>query len=387
MDRNTHRLVNWIEGMDVNYNHFQQLENYFIDRLGDIQAGRITQYNYGLLPSDDGKSDSSEFNISEQVTGKVEIKLRRCNALTAGGCRISYNPSHDEAIRYVHSFDAGKELTDSSAEYWDVILSVNPFKRVPVGIPNEDETPPRHPDSMEHYDLSIVAKGTILRNQLGFRHLVIGRIRNKGGRYEVDTNYIPPCTSMKSHADLLSYYEDFGVHLGDIERTSSMIISKIRNRAARKEDDLPKHIGNLCEEIMRYISSIYFIYRNAGKDMTPIHIVNYFSTLAHICFMGLNFIDKQGKEELLKYFYEWSDVTPGTFEDLLSNTLGIIYEHDNIRVTMLQIESFLKIISELWFKLSTLEYIGQRKDNIVISEKWNQPEQVKTDKSGWSILD
>ena len=381
MDR---KLVNWVEGMDVNYGHFQQLENYFIDRLCDNQAGRLTGYNYGLLPAIDGKGNSSEFDISEQVTGKVEIKLIRCNALTAGGCRISYNPLHDQILLYTHSFDAENESIGME-KYWDVVLTINPFKRVPVGIPNEDETPPRHPDSMEQYGLSILPEGVIYRNQLGFHHLVIGRIRQRGGRYEVDSNYIPPCASMTSHADLLSYYESFGTHLSDIERTSRKIIAKIRNRT--QNAPLAIHIGSLCEEIMRYISSIYFTYRNAGKDMAPIYIVDYFSTLAHICFVSLNFISKQEKEEMLRYFYEWSDVNPGTFEELLSKTLGIIYEHENIRVIMLQIESFLQVMSELWIKLSTLEYIGQHKDNIVVSERWYQNEQVKTSKGGWNILD
>ncbi|WP_163218929.1 hypothetical protein [Bacteroides sp. 224] len=37
----------------------------------------------------------------------------------------------------------------------------------------------------------------------------------------------------------------------------------------------------------------------------------------------------------------------GSFEEMLSNTLSIIYDHNNIRTVMLQIESFLRIMSEL----------------------------------------
>lgn len=88
----------------------------------------------------------------------------------------------------------------------------------------------------------------------------------------------------------------------------------------------------------------------------------------------------------MKYFYEWSDVTPGSFEELLATTLNMIYEHTNIRTMMLQIESFLSVMSELWLKLSSLEYIGQHKDNIVISERIYQNEAPKT-KGGWTILD
>ncbi|MDR3062479.1 MAG: hypothetical protein LBU57_10305 [Dysgonamonadaceae bacterium] len=384
MKENKYRLVNWEEGMDVNYNHFQQLENYFIERLCDNQASRINKNNYGLLPAPDGKGDSSEFEISERVTGKVEIKLRRCNALTAGGYRISYHPEQDDFILYTHSFDTEKEQDVAKTHYWDVILSVDPYKRLSTGIPNEEETPPRHPDATEQYRLSIAPEGKTHHNQLGFYHLVIGRVRQKGGRFEVDTNYIPPCTGMRSHSDLVKYYEAFGTYLNDIERASKIIISKVKNRT--QNSPLAHHIGSVCEEMTRYIASIYFIYRNSGREMAPVEIVNYFSTLAHTCYISLNFISKIEKEELLKYFYEWSDVTPGTFEEMLSNTLGIIYDHTAIRTVMIQIESYLRVMSELWLKLSTLEYIGQHKDNIVVSERAHQPEIVKP-KGGWTILD
>ncbi len=33
------------------------------------------------------------------------------------------------------------------------------------------------------------------------------------------------------------------------------------------------------------------------------------------------------------------------------------------------IEEFLKVITALWKKLATLEYIGQRKENIVVAEQ------------------
>ena len=377
------KLVNWVEGMEVNHLHFQQTENYFINRFRDDQAGRLTGYNYGLLPCADSKDNSGSFDISQQLTGKVEIRLIRCNALTAGGHRISYNPSHDESLLYIHSFD--EQSTSVKDSLWDVILSVEPYKRVPAGIPDEDETPPRHPDSMERYSLSVVPKDTLRLSRLGLYHLVIGRIRQRDDRYEVDNNYIPPCTSMRSHAELLSYYEKFSKYISNIERASVSIIAKIRNRT--QTTSLANHVGRLCQEIIRYISSIYFRYRNTGKDLAPVYIVDFCSTLAHTCFAALNFNSTTDKEEMLKYFYEWSDVTPGTFEELLAGTLGIVYDHENIRVIMLQAESFLTTMSELWIRLSTLEYIGQHKGNIVVAERLGQNQQAKPQVGGWSILD
>lgn len=384
MEINKYNLVNWQESMSVGCQHLQQTENYFIERLGDNLATRLTSYNYGILPSTDRKHHSSEFDISERITGKVEIRLRSCNAITAGGYRIAYNPAHTEYILYTHSFEDGKEQNNS--DYWDVILSINPYERIPSGEPDEIANPPRHPDVREQYKLSIAPQGDINYEQLGKYHLIIGRIRKYGSRYEVDSDYIPASTSMCSHPDLLQYYENFGSYLNDIEKASKSIILKIRNRS--QNAPLAFHIAVMCENMMRYISTIYFRYRNAGRDLLPIDVTDCFSTLAHTCFISLNFISKMDKEELLKYFYEWSDVTPGSFEEMLSNTLSIIYDHNNIRSVMLQVESFLRTMSELWIRLSTLEYIGQHKENIVISERtYGQQETRKKETGGWTILD
>ncbi|MDH6310041.1 hypothetical protein M2451_002931 [Dysgonomonas sp. PFB1-18] len=385
MSDNKYNLVNWQESMDVSYLHLEQTENYFTERLSDNLATRLTSFNYGLLPSSDRRKGSSEFEISEIITGKVEIKLRSCNAITAGGYRIAYNPVHTEYLSHTHSFEEEKGQVGSETKYWDVILSINPFERIPTGMPDEKETPPRHPDVREQYQLSITPQGHTNYEQLGKYHLIIGRIRKYGNRYEVDTNYIPACTGMCSHPDLLKYYENFGTLLNDIERASNLILAKIRNRS--QNSPLAYHIASMCENMMRYISTIFFRYRNTGRDALPVDIADYFSTLAHTCFISLNFINKIEREELLKYFYEWSDITPGSFEELLSNTLSVRYDHNNIRMVMLQIESFLHVVSELWLRLSTLEYIGQHKENIVISERSYQQETKKKESGGWTILD
>lgn len=382
--KDEYKLVNWVEGMDVQNTHFEQGENYFIQRISDTQRTFLTSYNYGLLPSTNKKDDASEFDISERVTGKMEIRLKRCNAIISGGFRIAYNPPEGDYLLYTHSLDINnEENTSNNIQYWDVILSIDPYKRIPDGIPNE-EIPPRHPDVTEHYQISMAPQGSVNSDQLGVNHLTIGRIRLRGGRYEVDTNYIPPCTSIKSHPELINYYERFGSCLNDIERASKIIISKVRNR--NQNSPIANHISTICENMMTYIATIYFEYRNMGKDSAPIQVVNYFSTLSHIAFANLNFINKIEKEELLKYFYEWSDITPGSFEEMLSNTLSLIYEHHSIRSVMLQVENFLRIMSELWLKLSTLEYIGQHKENIVVSERVHQQEVARA-KGGWTILD
>jgi len=374
-------LVNWVDGMKISKEHLTHTEDYFIDAVRDSVNIRLNSYNYGILPPYKGETISSDFEIKERMTDHVEIELRRCNAITAGGCRIDFNPSDSSGyLKLNHVFE---ESDNPQENVWDVILIVHPFGRVPVGVPDQDETPPRHPHADKKYVLSVTSKGQINAEELGMHNLIIGRIVKNGNRYEVDRSYIPPCTSMLSHPDLKQYYERFGQYLNDIEVSSHKIIQKILER--EKSLSVAVNTQFLCEHILDYVVTVFFKYKNMGRNFSPIEMAELFAAFAHRCFVALNFISKTKRDEMLQYYYEWSDVTPGNFVDLLTNMLESTYDHNNIRAIMGQMDTFLSVFSTLWVKLSTLEYIGFRRDNVVVAiqEKLDIPIR----KSGWTILD
>lgn len=383
---NAYRLVNWEQSMEIGLSHFRQTEDFFIDRIHDTRSLGLNSYNYGILPSSDGKGNSSELDISEQITGKVEIRLTKCNAITAGGCRVNFNPAPSDYLKHAHVFEKEEKngQTTSTTQQWDVILSVDPYRRIPTGEPSLEEAQARHPDAREYYGLSIVPQGEIHYDQLGMHHLVVGRIRQRGGRYEMDTDYIPPSTSMSSHPELIKYYQRFGARLSEIENASQTIIAKINSRPTKSP--VGEHLKKVCEEIIRYVSVIFYSYRNTGRQATPMQIAGCFSTFAHVCYASLHFLENSEKELLLNYFYEWSDVTPGSFEELLSSALGMLYDHNSIRDNMMEVDTLLYHIAELWTKLSLLEFIGQQKGNVVVSERTYHQETSKPGAS-WTVYD
>jgi hypothetical protein len=373
--------------MKINRKHLLQTEDYFIDVIRDTASMRLTDNNYGLLPPYKGETLSSDFEITNRLSNNVEIKLRRCNAITSGGCRININPTEfSEYLHLEYAFDTDADYRKEDGEnlYWDIILVIKPFNRIPAGIPNPEETPPRHPDASQTYTLFIKPAGQINSKAFGMHHLIIGRVIKKGDRYEVDPAYIPPSTSMSSHPDLKKYYEAFGQHLNDIETSSYKIIQKINER--ENNSGIAKNINRVSENLLNYIATIYFNYKNCGRFFTPSDTVNVFSSLAHVCFASIQYMAKKQKEEMLRYFYEWSDVTPGNLTELLTDTLEITYDHHDIRAMMESVDKFLSVFAALWVRLSTLEYIGQHKENIVVAEK-TQKQVVTTSQSGWTILD
>ena len=381
------RLVNWVEGMKISKNHLVQTEDYLIDIIRDVASIRLIDNNYGLLPPYRGEPLSSDFEIINRIGNHVEINLKKCNAITAGGCRIHINPT--DASSYLHldySFDSDADRQQDETQLsWDVILMIKPFERIPVGIPDAEETPPRHPDALQTYNLFITPSGEINAGEFGMHHLTIGRIVKISDRYEVDSSYIPPCTSMSSHPDLKGYYERFGQYLSNIETSSIKVVQKIHDQD--NTSDIAKNINLVCESLLNYISTVYFNFKNNGRFYSPAETINIFSSLAHICFSAIQYMSKKQREKMLQYFYEWNDVavTPGYFTELLTGMIEVTYNHHNIRFLMDKSEEFMSIFSGLWLKLSTLEYIGQNRENIVVAEK--KQKQNITPQSGWTILD
>ena len=299
-------LVNWADGMPVNKGHFTQQEDHFTDRLCEYQSFHLNRNTYGLLPFKKGEPVSGDFSITELVTGTLEVRLKRCHALTSGGYLIDYDAGEDDEL--TASFHIPTEEEEEKDKRWDVILMADPFEHLPSGIPNEKEISPRQPNALPKYALSVLPSGQTDGSELGRHFLLIGRLRKNGNRCEVDGNFIPPCTSMSSHPDLKGYYTKFGQLVDSIEKASFDILAKVEN--AEKQTSLATNIGMLCRHVMLFISDIYFSFRNEGQYYSPLHFLNVFSTLAHRLYVCLSFMDKEDKEDLLKYFNEWNGITP-----------------------------------------------------------------------------
>lgn len=380
------KLVNWADSMSLSAANFKQSEDFLIAAIADNAKLNLTNYNYGLLPSASGQERHDGIRVNEHVTGHIEVQLHHCHAITASGFHFDFDASElgtPLIKRYSPAED--KNLKNRDVRHWDVILSIDPFERKPVGEPSPEETPPRHPDCESSYNLYIMPAGDINTQEFGRNYLTIGRLRKDGERYVVDNNYIPPCAAMAAHAELENYFNIFSSLFVSIEKSSRLIIEKIHDRS--NKSDLANNIFVMCSEVLRYIAQIYFDLRNKARYAPPIETVNYVSSLAHICYIGLVMPNNRHKEELLKYFYEWTDIAPGTFEELIANALDLIYRHDDLRSMMVQSEHFLRNFTSLWERMSKLEFIGQHKESIVVSERSQEKDHHGEPGQSWSVLD
>lgn len=139
--RKKYPLVNWAPGMGVDCSHFLQQEDHFTNRLCEYQAYGLNRTNYGLLPFRKGEPVSGDFSITELVTGTLEVRLKRCSAITAGGYLVDYDAGISDAL--VASFNIATDEIENKDQRWDVILMADPFEHVPVGVPDEKEAVPQ----------------------------------------------------------------------------------------------------------------------------------------------------------------------------------------------------------------------------------------------------
>ncbi|MBO0947126.1 hypothetical protein [Fibrella forsythiae] len=378
----TYHPVNWVNGMKLSQSHFLDTDQNVQDMVRDALSLFLTNYNYGLLPPERGSVSSNEIELLEKIGNHVEVRLLRCNAITSGGCRVAINP---EVLRFrtlTASFAVETELDDIDRPPYDIVLLVNPFERVPMGEPDPEESPLRHPFTDTHYQLQAIPTAQLNADELGQHYLTIGRVVCQEGRYVVEESFIPPCTSLSSHPKLMAYYKGFGWSLNDLQISSFKIVRKVFDR--NQPSDIAKNVQMLCIKLLDSLGQLFFEYRNLDYQHPPVKILDYFANLTSLIYTNLYCIPTREKEELLHYFYEWTDVTPNHFEGMLLSLLELDYNHNRIGEAMRSVETFLDVITRLWNKLSTLEYIGQRKDNIVVREESGARPATRR---GWSVLD
>jgi hypothetical protein len=377
-----YKPVNWVDGMKLSSAHFIATDQYNQDFVRDARSLSLTNYNYGLLPPFTGQRGSFDMEVTEKATNHVEIKVRLFNAITAEGCRIDIDGTgnYENQLTYSHLFT---ENTETRSITYNILLSVNPFERVPTGSLDPQDNPPRYPDVSRGYSIFLLPVSEMAPGAADNYYLTIGQLILANGKITINNNFIPPSSSVVSHPSLIRYYELFSTLMNDIQLSAFTIIDK--TMAKDSITVLGKNIRLISEKMLDYLAQVFFNYRNFGYQESPAHLAGYFSKLAHVFFTGIKLIEAKEREETLKYFYEWRDVTPGNFEELLARTIELIYDHQDIYASMSLIEEFLKVVAALWKKLSTLEYIGQRKENIVVAEQ--QVVQQVQAKRAWTLLD
>ena len=366
--------------MKINKSHFIAQERAVVYQIAQATGSLLNDLNYGLLPSGQGGTGLKLF-IAIDNQQKVQVRIQQCRAITAGGYYIEFN--EDTALSgsnlqapLISTPIPLKELREKAAAYY-VVLTINPYKRVPYGFADPAETPIRIPSTVPFFAVDLVSMTEVTRNKLGLYQLVVGKLITEENRISLDEQYIPPCNAVSSHTDLLEIHAALEQFLGKMENWSLQIIQKILQK--KQANDMSVIVQKMCEQIMVFTATQLAELKAVGMVQPPVYLVSKVSSLARMiknimdCYLG------SGKEELINYFTEWCNFSQGELEGAITLLSNHTYDHLDINNSVGKITGFTRILSQLFNQLARLEYIGKRKDaGIFVKEEVITPTSEQT---------
>ncbi|MCH2225688.1 MAG: hypothetical protein MK066_13030 [Crocinitomicaceae bacterium] len=383
MKKGKYYAINWTDGVKVTQEHF--LESYYntVNSSQDYAAARLNSYNYGIIGSGSGNVKSLDLETYIHTNERLVLKLQACNAITAGGARIVFQSEMYGGELPTATIESSKIDTTSTMDFV-VVLTINPFELVPVGEPDPEVIPLHHPYALPKISLSIVPRDQVNDNFLNSYFLIIGHVQWKNGVFNLNESFIPPVTKTMYNSELEGFHKKISQVMVELKTYSVLINSK--NRSKYQNNKLAKNTFALCSKVLDFISQHQFEFNQIGREEPPIFIASKISILANYLSNEMSLMEKSEKEEVLQYYYEWIDIKPSIFEATIGEVMEFKYNHLDISLMISKIDYFIAIISQLWKKLSQLEYVGQRKENIVISEDRQEVKEAQKTRA-WSIID
>ncbi len=375
-----HFAINWVDGMKISQKHFDAQENFIIDTSRDTSSLALNNFNYGLLPLEKKHQEETMFQVYNTATNDVQLVVKSCNAVTAAGYRISLSNYTTSVKSLADTINSDKQQAD--AAYY-ILIAVNPFDKVAFGDLDPEEIPPRQPNTLPKYHIELVQASLVDTKHTGGNYLVIGKVNLRNNVVHADENFIPPCTSIQSHARLIKYHSAFEKTMRNLQQYAFKIIQKTAN--PQQNAAFAQNVKSLCTTIINHFANTYFQYRNIILGIAPVHMIDVFARQALHLYNATQSMPSMELEEMLNYTYEWSQVAPHTLLNQLSTVAEINYDHNNCGRHFYDIENLLNSLERILSKLSELDYIGQRKENIVVNEKDITPAAKIT--AGWSVLD
>lgn len=375
-----HFAVNWVDGMKISREHFVQQENFVIDSIRDANSLPVNKFNYGLLPVHDHYSDKNIYEIHNTATNDAQLIIIKLTAITVAGHRIEIS-DHKANIRSLNK-NTANDQEDSDGQFY-ILASVNPFEKIPFGEIDAEEIPPRHPYSKPNYRIELVETSILNSSYSGGNYLILGKVAIKSGIAQIDNNFIPPCTSVESHVKLVEYYNSYSHSMSNLRHFAFKILQKTAHK--NQNNELANNVKTICKTIIDHVSENYFSFKNVVIHQPPIFMMNIFSKLGLYIYNDTQLMIPAEMEEMLNYSLEWSEVAPHTLLNQLSAVAEIDYSHHDSGDVFFNIQMMLRSLEQILGKLSELDYIGQRKENIIVNEQ--EVRSTIDPKKGWSVID
>jgi hypothetical protein len=364
--------VNWVDGMKINKSHFITQDNAVTYRMAQHTAGFLNEHNYGLLPSPVRNIPSVKMYVSVDNQQQVQIRIKQCRAFTRGGHYIEFDEDRSSAggdfmISPLQLSIPSEELTGKTASYY-IVVTVNPFDRIPCGLADVQEIPTRLPYARPLLQLSLVPVRESGKNLLGLYQLPLGVLKINESSALIDEDYIPPAMSVASHPQLLEIFSGIEQFYCNMEAYAIQIIQKILQK--KQMNEMAAVAQKLCEQITLFTATHLADIKAVAPIQPPIFFINKVAAMARLFKNIIDCYTGSGKEEFINYCTEWCSVSQGELEGSIIALSNHTYDHLNIHESIRKITDFMEVMNNLFNSLSRLDYIGKRRDaGIFVKEK------------------
>jgi sulfur relay (sulfurtransferase) DsrC/TusE family protein len=238
---------------------------------------------------------------------------------------------------------------------------VNPFERVPTGTPSPEEMPPRHPYTRPAYELGFVPTQQLSGAASAAFTLVVGELLYAEGELRPVAQFIPPSTALASHPALLQALHQLDFLLTELETDAFKIVHKVKLRTD-KRSHLADMVRGLAEHTVFALAQQLTTLRLMAAAQPPIYLLDALLRVAKQFKTSLDSLTEGEREELLKYFEQWSETLPATLLGALQGAVTLTYNHQQVHEHLRQQQQLWQLIGAIFRQLSQLEYIGKNKE-------------------------
>ncbi len=362
-DQLKHFTVNWIDGMKINKNHFIAQDDAYKDALYDVASLSTSPLRFGILPASAAGEDTFNIKISLDNQNTLRVAVLACQAVTPGGIRINIpttatfaDTESDGVPGLSFPFSASKTESD-----WWVILTIHPYLKRPAGSPDLAEDPPRYPYVLPSYTVQVVSEDEYSQFLYHPYSITIGKINAGTNNISVDNDYIPPCYAISASSDLVTLHAELDQFMARLETLCSLIVQKIFKK--NQQNEISELVMFLCDRVMLFLGQAITNMRWTIMHESPAALFACVASLARVMKNSIDLRIGSGKEEMLNYLSEWSELKQGEMETMLTSLANMRFDNNDINKNISQIISFVKVTARLFETLSKLEFIGKRKDS------------------------
>ena len=381
MKKIEHLPVNWVNGLKLNNGHFFETYYNMVDTVRQNREESLTSYSYGFGENLTETKNPIEMEMKGDTIETFSIRLKFCNAITRSGLSIIYDPTlYGDYVPTVKVKEVDADLKKDQIFY--IVLSVNPYKLLPVGMPDPEVTPLHHPYALPEINLQLMTEAQVNRDFMEYNCIIAGKCIAAGGLFKIDEQYIPPVQRICHDERLLSFLDIFQKHVKVIYDYTLSIYRK--NVTDARRDKLVENTFALCNAVQDFYDMSVFDLERLSAEQPPIHLVYLANRLANKLLTTLRIMPEKESEYLLQYFNEWTNISPAEVQQTLGEVEGIEYKHTDIRQTLKSIISFMKLLEKLFKKMSELEYVGLMRENIILSED-SDGNTSESDKRSWKV--